>query len=148
MPPLDGSTAGWRFPKCRFEITDAAGKPVERRRTTICGNMNMLRVENFVRVPAREVFSPFGEGFFSWLPYPVDFLDFGVRQEPGTYTVRYYYSTSGDKVSDYFGDERIAAALSGKEFSVEPEIQRRFDQVPHVELRSKELKITFRPESK
>jgi hypothetical protein len=132
---LDGSTSGRRFPTCRFEVTDAAGKPVNWP-GPFCGNMGLLRAEDFALVPGREAFNPFGKGFFPSYPFPVS------RQEPGTFAVRFFYSTSSRRVSDYFG------AYSGREFPVKPEIQQRFDQIPHVELRSKELKITFRPKSK
>ena len=138
---LDGSTSERRFPSCRFEITDAAGKVVEVPRG-FCGNMGMLRAEDFVAVPAHEAFNPFGKGFFPTDPISVP------HQLIGTFTVRFYYSTNSHKIRDYFGDERIAAGLSGREFLVKPEIQHAFDQITHTEVRSKELKITFRPRSK
>ena len=134
---LDGSTTDRRFPQCRFEIIDSTGKPVKTG-LGICGNMNVLRTEDFVAIVPGGSFNPFGKGFFS----PYQFHHFPVEQ-PGVYTVRFSYSTSSDKVADYFGDERMAGLRAAK-----PEIQRLFNRIAHVELKSKELKLTFTSRSK
>jgi len=128
---LDGSTGGGRSPKCRFEILDAAGKLVTLP-VFGCGNMNVLKTTDFVTVPAGDTFNPFGNGFFP----PVQFYRFPVTQ-PGDYTFRFSYSTS-DRVEDYFGDER----MSGQKIAA-PEIQRLFERVPKLDLKSNELKLKF-----
>jgi hypothetical protein len=128
---LDGSTAGRRSPKCRFEIFDAAGKLVTLP-VFGCGNMNILRTTDFVTVPAGDTFNPFGKGFFP----PVQFYRIPVTK-PGDYIFRFSYSTS-DRVEDYFGDER----MSGQKIAA-PEIQRLFERVPKLDLKSNELKLKF-----
>lgn len=129
---LDGSTTERRFPKCRFEILDAAGKPVTLPLALGCGNMNVLKTTDFVVVPAGGTFNPFGEGFFP----PHQFYRFPVTV-PGDYTLRFSYSTS-DRVQDYFGDERMSGQTTPA-----PEIQRLFERVPKLDLKSNELKLTF-----
>jgi hypothetical protein len=133
---LDGSDVGWRFPKCRVEIFDAAGKPVTAAMGR-CGNMNVLRLADFVVVPAGGAFNPCGPGFFS----PHQFHRFPVSA-PGDYTVCFYYSTS-DRVEDYFGDERMMGKTNAA-----PEIQRMFKRVPKIELKSNQLKLKFLPKPK
>lgn len=128
---LDGSTTDRRFPKCRFEILDSAGKPVTLP-LALCGNMNVLRTTDFVVVPAGGTFNPFGKGFFG----PVQFYRFPITV-PGDYTLRFSYSTS-DRVQDYFGDERMSGQTTAA-----PEIQRLFERVPKLDLKSNELKLTF-----
>ncbi len=130
---LDGSTTERRFPKCRFEILDAAGKPVTFP-LGLCGNMNVLRTEDFVVVPAGGTFNPFGAGFFA----PHQFYEFPVTT-PSDYTLRFYYSTSA-RIQDYFGDERMSGRTNAA-----PDIQRLFKRVPKLELKSNELKLKFIP---
>ena len=126
---LDGSTTNRRFPKCQFEILDAAGKPVTLP-LALCGNMNVLKTTDFVAVPAGGTFNPFGKGFFP----PHQFYRFPVTV-PGDYTLRFSYSTS-ERVQDYFGDDRGQPNAA-------PEIQRLFERVPKLDLKSNELKLTF-----
>ncbi len=133
---LDGSTDGRRSPNCLFEILDAAGKLVTLP-VFGCGNMNILKATDFVTVAAGDTFNPFGKGFFP----PVQFYRFPVTQ-PGDYTFRFSYSTS-DRVEDYFGDER----MSGQKIAA-PEIQRLFERVPKLDLKSNELKLKFTPKLK
>ena len=133
---LDGSTEGWRFPKCRIEILDAAGKPVTAAMAR-CGNMNALRTNDFVLVRAGDSFYPFGKGFFP----PPQFYQFPIPG-PGDYTVRFHYATS-ERVQDYFGDERRSGNSQAS-----PEIQRLVTQVPKVELKSNPLKLHFKAKPK
>jgi hypothetical protein len=128
---LDGSDVGWRFPKCRLEILDKGGRPVTNQ-VLRCGNMNTLKTNDFVLVPAGENFNPFGKGFFR----PAELVQFPVTT-PGEYIFRFNYSTS-NRLQDYFGDEANAA----------PEIQRLFERVPKLELKSNELKLKFTAKAK
>jgi hypothetical protein len=134
---LDGSGEGMRYPHCRVEINDKAGEPVTARYGR-CGNMNSLRVADFVIVPPGQAFDPFGEGFF-----PPALLSPGYFpvKDPGLYSVRFHYSTS-DRVQDYFGDERMEGLQSAP-----LEIQLLFERVPKVDLVSNELELTFLPKS-
>jgi len=130
---LDGSDVGWRFPKCGFELLDSTGKPVPQKQPMgRCGNMNTLKITDFVRVAADTDFNPYGQGFF------------GSRQiyrfeqlPPGTYILRFYYQTSTNDVQDYFGDERMME----KKITF-PKIQKLFEAVPLIDIKSNELKIT------
>jgi hypothetical protein len=134
---LDGSAANWRFPRCRFEVLDPSGNPGEGS-SKMCGNMNTLKPSDFVTISPGEAFNPFREGFFR--SYPGALL---ASQQAGTYTVHFVYSTASRTVSDYFGDERMSAALAGTKAFATPEVQRLFDRTTHVELRSNELKLSF-----
>jgi hypothetical protein len=129
---LDGSEVGWRFPKCRLEILDSAGKAVVEPYGR-CGNMNTLRPADFVAVPAAGEFNPFGKGFFG----PHQLYRFPVKT-PGTYTVRFFYSTAARSIEEFFGDERMLGQQGAA-----PEIQRLFDRVPKLDLKSNDLKLTF-----
>jgi hypothetical protein len=81
---LDGSTDERRFPKCRLEVLNSEGKPVTLELLG-CGNMNKLRLEDFVAVLPSQAFDPFGKGFFA----PYQMYQFPV-QRPGVYTVRFF----------------------------------------------------------
>jgi hypothetical protein len=128
---LDGSD-GRRYPRCVLEIVDAAGQSMIGP-YVVCGNMNPLTASDFRLVPAGTAFDPFGEGFFSspalaWL----------LIKEPGDYTFRFHYATSG-RIQDYFGDEGRDQRYAGTR-----EIRRLFERVPKMDLVS-ELKLTFTP---
>ncbi|HEX8373512.1 MAG TPA: hypothetical protein VF585_12075 [Chthoniobacterales bacterium] len=133
---LDGSTDDRRFPKCRFEILDSAGKPVALP-VALCGNMNTLRVPDFVVVPVGGTFDPLGEGFFRLH----QFSQFPISA-PGNYTLQFSYSTS-DRIMDYFGDERMSGQTTAA-----PEIQRLFERVPNLHIESNKLKLTFTAQAK
>ena len=134
---LDGSDVGWRFPKCGFELLDTAGKPVPQKQPMgRCGNMNKLKTTDFVKVAAGAEFNPFGQGFFgSWQLYRFKQLP------PGTYIFRFYYQTSTKGVQDYFGDERMMGQKT-----VAPEIQKLFEAVSLIDIKSNDLQITVQPE--
>ncbi len=144
MGCLDGSTNG-RFPVCVFEVIDSAGIPVKSRLSG-CGNMNTLRPEDFVAVAPGKSFDPCGEGFSK----PHEFARFPVQQ-PGIYKVRFSYSSKSYKVSEYFGDERLAALLGKSGLPglpvLKPEILPLFERIAHIELKSNELALTFVPKS-
>jgi hypothetical protein len=94
--------------------------------------MNTLRTNDFVVVPTGGAFNPFGNGFFR----PNQFDRFPVTV-PGDYTLRFSYTTS-DRLEDFFGDERMMDRPN-----TTPEIQRLFERVPKLDLKSNELKLTF-----
>ena len=132
---LDGSDSGMRFPKCGIEILDTAGKPVpEKRRMGRCGNMNLLQTTDFVKVTVGSEFNPSkGEFFFSAQ------LDRFLQLPPGIYILRFYYQTSTKGVEDYFGDERQMRGMT-----VAPEMQKLFEGVPLIDIKSNDLKITVK----
>ena len=89
LPSLDASDDEWRFPKLAVEARDPTGgmvsteDPEKRGR---CGNINALRVEDFVIVRPGEVLDLTGEGTFGLEAYaPV---------VPGRYTMRVRYDLS------------------------------------------------------
>jgi hypothetical protein len=132
---LDGSDVGWRFPKCGFDLLDTEGKPIPQTKPMLrCGNMNPLKAEDFVKVPAGKTFSPTGSGFFgSWQLYRFQELP------PGVYVLRFYYQTSTKGIDDYFGDERMFGQKVEK-----PELLRFFEAVPLVDIKSNDLRITVK----
>jgi hypothetical protein len=130
---LDGSDVGWRYPKCGFEVLDSAGKPFPEKPMARCGNMNMLKTSDFVKVDAGGIFNPVGEGFFGSSQL-FHFRSF----PPGTYILRFFYRTSAKGVQEYFGDER----MSGKKGAA-PEIQKLYERVPQIDVKSNELRVTI-----
>lgn len=129
---LDGSSYGMRYPKCGFEIMDASRKPLKTSPDSRCGNMNELRVEDFVTVPTGTEFDPYGLGFFgAWQIHQF------AQLPPGTYIIRFYYQTSTKGIQQYFGDEHFLETPK-----VSPALQKLYESVPGLDLKSNELKIT------
>lgn len=134
---LDGSSYGMRYPKCGFELMDAQGKPLKISPESRCGNVNELRSEDFVTVPSGKEFDPYESRFFgSWQSQQLSQLP------PGTYHIRFYYQTSIKGVHQYFGDERMLA-----EPKISPAIQKLYEMVPGLDLKSNTLKITITAQS-
>ncbi|WP_038167408.1 hypothetical protein [Verrucomicrobium sp. BvORR106] len=134
---LDGSSYGMRYPKCGFELMDSQGKPLKISPESRCGNMNELRIEDFVTVPSGKEFNPYESGFFgSWQSQLLPQLP------PGTYLIRFYYQTSRKGVQYYFGDEQMLA-----EPKISPAIQKLYEMVPGLDLKSNALKITITAKS-
>lgn len=133
---LDGSEVGWRFPKCGFELLDAAGKPVPQKRPmSRCGNMNALKTTDFAKVAEGAEFNPTGKGFFGSSQL------YRFRQlPPGTYILRFYYQTSTKSAEDYSGDLQRSRLKP-----VSPEIQELFEAVPLIDIKSNDLQITVQP---
>ncbi|MET0394245.1 MAG: hypothetical protein ABW019_13955 [Chitinophagaceae bacterium] len=130
---LDGSDVKWRFPHCYFSIS----KPVpDTPRMLRCGNMNTLRPADFRLVPAGQPFDPYlnskDHGFFS------DYFatNPGTFKHPGTYRIRFHYSTNSQELSGFMGDNwpRDGGADS-------LQLQALFKLTPKVELESNEIVI-------
>lgn len=126
---LDGSEEKRRNPHCYFTIEKPKNDllPIVRD----CGNMNLLRKEDFKLIKAGESFNPYesidGYGFFS--SYEMD------REEnfqiPGKYKITFHYSTASTKISDYFGGEA-------------KDLKELFSKVPHIDLKSNTIEIEIR----
>jgi hypothetical protein len=129
---LDGSGDQRRFPHCHYEVIGPRGESIPPAGGW-CGNMNHLRTADFVPVPANDTFNPFGKGFFS--AYPFHRI---VITEPGTYRVRFVYSTSSKDLRHYAG-------FPG--WSPVDDILPLFNRVSHVTLAGKELKLKFEARS-
>lgn len=130
---LDASDCRWRYPHCYFEVIGPDGKPVERGLGR-CGNMNTLRVKDFVMLPPGESFDPYRRvddgGFFS--AHQLEAHTFGVA---GAYRIRFVYSTKGDDIGEWSGDGKRSVASNA-------EIVELFKQVPKIEVRSDEFMLT------
>jgi hypothetical protein len=50
MRPVDGSDVGWRVVEYRWNVTDAAGQPLNRMHQARCGNVNSLHTSDFVEI--------------------------------------------------------------------------------------------------
>lgn len=130
---LDASDCKWRYPYCYFEVIGPNGASAVNIFPR-CGNMNTLRVEDFVKIPAGGTFDPYqkidGYGFFSTPQLASE----NFRQ-PGEYRVRFVYSTANNDIGAWGGD-------GGATVAKDAEISRRFRLVPKVEVRSGEFKLT------
>ena len=132
---LDGSDSGGRFPKCSFQLLDMEGNPIPEKEPRIgCGSRNRLKTTDFVKVAPGAEFTPYGQGFFgSWELFRFSTLP------PGDYVLRFHYQTSTKDVQDYFGDEKMMGQKTAS-----PEIQKLYEAVPLVDVKSNDLRITVR----
>jgi len=130
---LDGSDVNWRFPHCYYSINRPKPNKTEFQR---CGNMNILRIEDFKVVKAGQVFNPYenidNSGFF---------MDYNTTnketfENPGIYKIRFHYSTNSQDINDFLGDKffRINYSDSLKLDSL-------FKLVPRIEITSNEITI-------
>ncbi|MES2462909.1 MAG: hypothetical protein V4671_20180, partial [Armatimonadota bacterium] len=99
LRPLDGSQYG-RYPVYRVKMRDVAGKAVDGP-VGLCGTLNPLTAEDFIRIPAGQAYAPFGDE-----PYAAFELYHPPVEKPGVYTVRFYYSSASSDISWYMGFER------------------------------------------
>ncbi len=131
---LDASDCKWRHPHCYFEVTGPDGKSAVQG-ILRCGNMNPLRGEDFVKVAPGATFNPYrsidDHGFFS-----AHQLDPHTFRTAGEYRIRFVYSTQSDTITEWAGDGRAAVAANEKLVGM-------FRQVPKVEVRSNEIKVTI-----
>ncbi len=132
---LDASDCKWRYPHCYFEVTGPDGKSAVQGAAR-CGNMNTLREKDFVRVPPGGTFDPYqrvdGYGFF-----PAHQLSPDTFRMPGEYRIQFVYSTDSNNLFEWGGDGRTEVASDEKLIGM-------FKQVPKVEVRSNEVKVTVR----
>jgi hypothetical protein len=99
---LDGSEERWRYPLVYFELTGPEGEnafgPYGR-----CGNMDGIRVEDFVKVQPGETFDPYSSGFFG----PIA-LSRALFDRAGTYRLSFTYSTLAPELADWWGRPAIS----------------------------------------
>ena len=101
---LDASDVRWRYPHCYFEVSGPDGKPAVASPGR-CGVMNALRVKDFVAVAKGDSFDPYtpDHGFFS--NYQLTALTF---RHPGTYRMRFVYSTESTDLRSWQGGDSDA----------------------------------------
>lgn len=125
---LDASDCKRRYPHCYFEVIrpDGTSVPLSVPR---CGNKNPLRDRDFVAVPRNGTFDPYAQidqyGFFG-----AHQLSSGNFTTPGTYRLRFFYSTEAKEMKGWCGDGDLSANLIAK-----------LKRVPRVTLRSNEVTI-------
>jgi hypothetical protein len=111
-------------------MRDAAGKAVDGP-VGLCGTLNPVTSEDFIRIPSGQAYAPFGEE-----PYAAFELYHPPVKKPGVYTIRFYYSSASSDISRYMGFEANPRARPAAE------IERLFARVPRFEV-LRELKLTF-----
>jgi len=130
---LDASDCKLRYPHCYFEVTGPNGELDPRDVIRFCGNMNTLREQDFVKVPAGKLFDPYQHldhyGFFSAQQLSPHYF-----RTAGEYHIRFVYSTKCDTIAKWAGDGRDRVAN-------EKELVDLFNQVPKVEIKSNEIKV-------
>jgi hypothetical protein len=127
---LDASEWQWRYPHCYFEVTRPDGKPAHCL-VARCGSTNALRARDFVKVPRGGKFDPYqtidDQGFF-----PAHDICPETFSAPGTYHVRFVYSTRNGDIRDWGGGAVQSNAM----------ILAKFKRVPKVDVKSNEIAIT------
>ncbi|QDU19188.1 hypothetical protein [Urbifossiella limnaea] len=140
---LDASDCKWRLPYCTFDITGPDGKsPVKG--VSRCGNMNVLREKDFVKVAPGKSFDPYQRvddgGFFS--SHQLQAEHFAA---PGEYRVRFHYATTAEKEprGNWFGD----GFRKGQE-AEEARVKALLAQVPRVTVASNTITVRVVPAAK
>jgi len=130
---LDASSCKWRYPHCCFEIIGPSG-PIADNYGARCGNMNTLREQDFVNVPPGGSFDPF-QSIDSYGFFGTHQLNPKTFSTPGTYRIRFVYSTNQAKIGAWAGD-RSDAVIADKNLGA------LFAKVPKVEVQSNEFLLT------
>lgn len=130
---LDGSDVRWRMPHCYFTIS---GPVNESDADARCGNMNGLKITDFVPVKAGETFDPYQAGLDD-NGFLRDYTtgskeNFGT---PGRYVIQFHYSTNSPRLDDFQGDGINENDSAG--------IHALFDKTPKMELASNKIELTF-----
>ncbi len=125
---LDASDCKWRYPLCYFEVIGPDGKSAAEGGKG-CGNVSELREKNFVKVSPGRTFDPYQQigdhGFFF-----ASQLNSRTFRTTGEYRIRFFYSTNSNNMDAWFGDaenDKLVGLLR---------------QVPKVEIRSNEIKVS------
>jgi len=128
-----------RFPISVFEVTDSDGRSfLEKGEASDVPLFSGLLPRDFSAVPSGGAFNPLRHDAATFLHY----------SRPGTYKVRFVYSTRSDRLDDYFGGVH-AKTYFRENFAVfAPLVYRLFSLVKHVDLKSNEMKITLRESEK
>jgi len=132
---LDGSNVRGRFPYCYYSV----GKPkADEILLGGCGNMNTLRIEDFILVKKGQKFNPYknfdNHKFFN--DYTI--TNFETFKNPGLYKIKFHYSTNSQNLIDFWGDKGLTYSESDS-----LKIASLFNQVPKVDIESNEIEIRF-----
>ena len=83
---LDGSDLGWRYPHYSYTLLDPEGIEVPQEQIIRCGNMNPLRIDDFVVLEPGESYNVYN---YSFLSRPSSYFNFN---KSGHYYLRLNYS--------------------------------------------------------
>ena len=123
---LDGSDRG-RSPRAHFEITPPLDAPSPAPMAFFCGNTNELREADFVKVEPGATFDPHVQDLALSSRFNV----------PGTYYVRFVYSTTDPDIGNWLGGPL------GPGYEPSLRLVELLRQVPKVDLRSNVIPLHF-----
>jgi hypothetical protein len=131
---LAGSGVKMRYPHCYFEVVGPDGESAVKEFVPEDPLVNVLRQEDFVKVRPGESFDPYDRGHRFFPAIQLHPSTFGKAQE---YRIQFVYSTKNDNIAFWRGDDwgRVPADEKLKVLTI-------FKQVPKVEVRSNEIKVT------
>lgn len=151
---LDGSDYRMRYPYCYFDVIDSAGrKPPPMFRG--CGNVDELQVRDLVQVEPNSYFDPSISHYdhlynnssqqTTGYRFPIAQLSndpriFGSKTtfiRPGTYKVRFVYSTQSPSFDEWQANK-----------DSEPLSEPLFKQIPRVTIESNTVTLRFVPAKK
>jgi hypothetical protein len=143
---LDGSDRKWRLPYCYFNIEWEKILPVEitSRR---CGNVNNLRLKDFIEVAPKHYFDPYMEvdeaGFF-----PNNMLDRFNFLKPGLYTAEFYYDTRRLSLDSAFvercyGDLKMDKMFHNTDAKADSMKLLKLKSVPQLLLKSNKISFYY-----
>ena len=84
---LYGSDVNWRFPHCYYSIHKPKPNKTEFQR---CGNMNILRIEDFKVVKAGQVFNPYEKIDNSGFSMDYTTTNKETFENPGVYKIKFH----------------------------------------------------------
>jgi hypothetical protein len=133
---LEGSDEKVRMPYCFFDITKP--KPDTIRSRKRCGNINPLRLEEFISVKPNESFNPFDriDNYSFWgddkATNPESY------RNPGIYKIQLHYSTIPKNIRNFMGNmgywDRNVDSVKIKSL---------FNEVPKIDIVSNQIEIKF-----
>ncbi len=130
----DGSGMNRRYPICDVTITGPDGEDVNRP-IAMCGNMNPIRPEDFVRIGPGATFDPYrtidDHGFFANIKLRPENFD-----KVGTYILQFTYATDSDVADEW----SPAPEMNGRGYGLNLLLK-----VPRVRVQSETVKVVVGP---
>ncbi|PCJ54041.1 MAG: hypothetical protein COA79_22315 [Planctomycetota bacterium] len=106
---IDGSVLHRRYPYCSFKIICPDDKKTHGI-NAVCGNINRLRSEDFVKLKSGNSFNPFQEKNYEIINYGVGMSSNNMEinkknfDSVGKYKISAYYSTKSSSIDTWLGD--------------------------------------------